>query len=395
MREVSQKAYVDNGELSRWERGLARPHADHVRAIDEVLGANGQLVAIRALVVDMERLAGSTIENEPSIRNEEDAVERRRLLRLAVAGIGTLGISGEPIRRLLDLSLDEGFRSVEDWNLACADHLHALRTRPPEQVAADLVVDLFTLRRQLEGSAPAEAPGLQRVIAVLSNLQANRMTCLGQHGSAIRWSQTARRAADASGDLETRVLVRAEEAAGGLYGQRTEKTILHLLGEAERLAGKPSLTLLATRAKALSLSGRHDEARQTLNALLDLAEKGVSGDSFGFWTASQVHFAESWVYAGAGDETKADTARDNTLRITGSHQYQMNVRLHEALCAVVNGGVEEGMRRAVAVIDSLPADRRDTYIIETGQMVLRAVPFERRNRPVVGEFRKVLGAGVL
>ncbi|GAA3096909.1 hypothetical protein GCM10017600_02100 [Streptosporangium carneum] len=392
---MAEKAYVDQGELSRWERGLNCPHPGHVRAIDDALEANGQLVAIRALIADLERQAGSTLEKEPSIRDEEDAMERRRLLQLATAGMGALGVSVEPVRRLLDLSLGEGFRSVEDWNLACDDHLHAMRTRRSEQVAADLGVDLFTLGRQLEASSFAEKAGLRRAAAVLSNIQANVLTGLGHHGPAIRWSQVARQAADASGDRETRVLVRAEEAAGGLYGQRPFQTVLRLLDEAERLTGKPSLTLLATRAKALALFGRHDEARQTLNALRDLTEKGASGDLFGFWTESQIHFAESWVYASAGDEAKADAARENTLRITGSHQYQTNVRLHEGLCAVVNGGVDEGMRRAAAVIDSLPASRRDTYIIETGQMVLRAVPLEQRDRPAVNEFREVLAAGAV
>ncbi|MGS2644247.1 hypothetical protein [Streptosporangium sp. LJ11] len=341
---------------------------------------------------NLERSPQSSLVWEEPHGDDMDT-ERRRLLQLAVASAG-IGMLGEPVRHLLDLSLGHDFRSVEEWELASSDHLYALRTRAPAQVVADLVIDLLAVRRQMEMSPPAEVVELQKVMAGLSTIHANALTRLGDHGAAIRWWHTARHAADASGDRELRLLVRCEEVGHGLYGQRAPETILHLVHNAKQIGGGPSVDLMSTQAKALTLLGRHDEAREALNVLLDLTEKGSTGDSLGFWKESQIHFTESWVYAGAGDEEKADEAREKVLRLTGDYQYQANVLLHEALCTVVRGGIDEGMRQAAAVIAPLPSVYRSNHIIETGRMLLRTVPFDQQSRPAIGEFREVLAGEV-
>ncbi|WP_326635890.1 hypothetical protein OG884_22645 [Streptosporangium sp. NBC_01755] len=381
--------------LRAWESGKHRPNEPYPRLLARAFGVSEEKLFADSLDVPEPGKASQNSLIQKASDGDDD-MERRRLLRLAAgAGIGILGISGEPVRQLLDLSLDHDFRSAEEWELAREDHLHALRTRPPAQVAADLIIDLLLVRRQMEVSPPAEVAELQRVLATLSAIHGNALTRLGDHGAAIRWWHTARHAADASGDREVRLLVRVSEAGTGLYGQRAPETVVRLIHDAERIAGEPSVGLMTTRAKALSLLGRHDDARTTLNALVDLAEKGAAGDSLGFWKPDQIHFAESWVYAGAGDEAKADAARENVLGFTPEYQYGTNVMLHEALCTVVNGGVDEGMQRAATVIDALSPAYRSRYIIETGRMLLRAVPPDQRNRPAIGEFREVLALEVV
>ncbi|MET8156203.1 helix-turn-helix transcriptional regulator [Sphaerisporangium sp. NPDC005289] len=388
-RELAKAAFVDQGELSRWERGLARPHADHVKGIDDALGAEGRLVTLYGLVVEIDRLRTlATKENS----DEEAATERRQLLRFAAtsAAFGAFGMPGEPVRRLLSLSLNHDFRGVAEWEVSCADHLHALRTRPPAQVAADLAIDLMAVRRQLDACAPAELAGLHRVTATLSAILANALTRRGDHGAAIRWWRTARRSADLSGDFGLRLLVRGEEAGHGLYGQRAPETVLRLVESAEQIAGKPSVDFMTTRAKALSMLGRHDEAKQTLHALLRLAETDARSDPWGFWKPDQIHFAESWVHAGAGEEAAAAEARDEVLRQTGDYQYKANIALHGALCTVVQGGTDEGVRQAAGTIGGMSPAYRSTHILETGRMVLRAVPIAQQARPAVMEFREVL-----
>lgn len=321
-------------------------------------------------------------------------MERRRLLQLAAGtALGTLGVSGEPIRRLLDLSLGAGFRSIEEWDLACADHLHALRTRPPAQVAADLIIDLATIREQMDVSSPTEVTALHRTTSALAVVHANVLTRLGEHSAAIRWSRTARQAADVCGDLQLRLLARAKEAGQGLYGQRDPEIVLRLVHSAQRIAGEPTIDLLTAQAKALTLLGRHDEARTTLDALHRLAERGIAADPQGFWKPDQLHFAESWVYAGAGDERKASKARDEVLRFAPEYQYRTNVILHRAWSMIAQGGIDEGARQAASTIDGLSPAYRSTMILETGRMVLHAVPVEQQDRPAVGEFREVLAAG--
>ncbi|WP_344592753.1 hypothetical protein [Actinomadura vinacea] len=328
-----------------------------------------------------------------------DDLERRTLLQLAALGMGAgaLGSTGEPVRQLLDLALNSEPRDLDDWHLTLSDHLHAIRTRPPAQVRDGLVVDLIAVQRQLQDADADEATELQRVIAALSTIHANALTRLGDHGAAIHWWRTARTAADVSGDLDLRLLVRAEEAGFGVYGQRDLATVLRLIEAAERIAGD-SLSfwvadLAGTRAKALSLLGRHDDARQALNTYLGHDGDGARTSILPtLWNIDQTYFAQSWVYAHAGDEAKAGTAREQVLARTPDYQYAANVRLHEAVCAVANGGADTGTRQAVDIIAALPPAQRSHMIIETGKAVLRAVPVERRERPAVRDLR-VLTSG--
>ncbi|MEV7802469.1 hypothetical protein AB0O28_05935 [Microbispora sp. NPDC088329] len=151
--------------------------------------------------------------------------------------------------------------------------------------------------------------------------------------------------------------------------------------------------LLTARAKALSLLGRHDEARGTVRALVAHAAGGVECDTFGFWKPDQIHFAQSWVFAGAGDEAAADRAREQVLDAIRDYRYDADVRLHEALCTVSKGGADVGMRQAATVITTLPAAYRSHHIVQTGHLVLRAIPVDQRGRRTVGELRELLAVG--
>jgi hypothetical protein len=234
-------------------------------------------------------------------------------------------------------------------------------------------------------------------VAALSTLHANVLTRLGDHGSAIHWWRTAKAAADASGYLDARLMVRTEEAGFGLYGQRDLATVLRLTESAQQLAGDaPSFwnaDLAGTRAKALSLLGRHDEAKRSLHTFVTF--EGDDGRKSVFptlWTFDQPHFAESWVYAGAGNEARANKARETVLDLSrpGDYVYRTNVELHAARCTVVNGGIDEGTRQAGAVLEALEPSYRNRLITETGKTVLRAIPIEQRHRPAAREFHEVL-----
>ncbi len=323
-----------------------------------------------------------------------DNMERRRLLLAALGvSVGALASSG-PLNALIDLALTSEPRDLGEWQLAVADHLHAIRTRPPAQARDDLLVDLLSLRRQMTLPG-ADVTELQRVLAALSTLHGGVLTRLGDHGAALRWWRTARHAADAVGDPDLRLLVRGEEAGFGLYGQRDPATVLRLLDDADRIKGGSQSVwradLTRTRAKALSLLGRHEQAKAAVRALVAAAPDDAPADPIPtFWVADQIHFAESWVYAAAGDESAADEARGRVLSYRQDYQYAANVSLHEALCTVVNGGIAEGVRHASGVLSSMPSVFRSHMITETGKTVLRAVPLERRQLPAVREFREVL-----
>jgi transcriptional regulator with XRE-family HTH domain len=330
-----------------------------------------------------------------------DDMERRRLLLLAALGLGAGALApGEQVRQLLDLTLASEQRDVDDWELACADHLHALRTQPPDRVRAALVVDLLAVHRQLRRPGAADKDDLQRVVAALSTLHANVLTRLGEHGAAIHWWRTARTAASRSGDSELLLGVSATEAGHGLYGQRAPETVLRLTQKAQRLSGgAPSLgraLVVCSEAKALMLLGQRDEAVRTLNVYRDLAASAPEphGIMPGYWQGGQLQFAENTILAGVGDEAGAEIAGRKVLATAHNPDYQnaTQVRLHRALCAVVNGGTAEGACYAARVLDAVPVGFRSQMITETGWRVLRAVPCEDRELPAVREFQEVLSA---
>lgn len=332
--------------------------------------------------------------------SEWDEMERRLFLQLAATmSLGSLSdISGEPIRQLFNLAASSSPRDIEDWSIACADHLHAIRTRHPAEAREDLIIDLLALQEQLQATTePGYRIELQRVVAALSVLHANLLTRLGSHGAAIRWWRTAKSAAEAANDLDLQFLARASEAGFGLYGQRSPEMVLHLAQSTQRLAPNSKSVGMAlsigAEAKALTLLGRHQEATKKVDTLTDLAPvDGFNELIPTYWTSDQVAFAESWVRAGAGDEAGADNARDRVLAFSGDYQYVANVRLHEALCTVVNGGIDSGISHATAVVDALPTSQQSFMIVETAKMVIRALPPDKHERSTVREFRQVLAS---
>ena len=389
--------------VKRWEAGKVSVSDRYRHAYSKALGMSPADLfgrddlpppaAPRAPVTFGDLLALPTGVDDPSMCDGGD-MERRRLL-LATLGLGAFAASAS-LTTLIDLALTSEPRDVVDWQVAVADHLHAIRTRPPAQARDDLVVDLIRLRQQLS-RAGADGTELLRVLAALAALHGGVLTRLGEHGAALRWWRTACHAADDSADLELRLLVRAEAAGFALYGQRDPATVLRLLDSAERIAGRSRSVwradLNSSRAKALSLLGRHDEARAAVRVLLTtVPDEAPASPIPTLWTADQAHFAESWVLAAAGDERGTARARDRVLSYTGDYQYIANVNLHGALCTVVSGGTAAGARRAAEVLGTLPAGYRSQMITETGRRVLAAVPRADRDSAAVRDLAGVIAA---
>jgi transcriptional regulator with XRE-family HTH domain len=400
---VARAAGISTSYAHKLENGQAIPSRKVAEALDAATHANGEIIAAREALITKKAIRPSvaapshmrTVEAKGNYEEtEEDATERRRLLQLAASAGAGLGLGGEPVRQLLDLALNAE-RSVEDWDLACADHLHALRTRPVAQVLSDLAIDLHSLRQQVHHAPDADLPDLCRTVATLACIQANASTRLGDHGAALRWWHTARHAADASRDNALNALIRAEEASCGLYGQRSPETVLRLVERAERVPAL-SLKLLSAKAKALSMLGRHEEAVRVVRTLSQLVEGGQGRDGQGFWTGADLHFTQSWVYSAAGNEDLAETGRQELTRSTAywsiseNSPYRTNTQLHAAMGLIAAGEIDRGLQGATEAIGSLPSDLRHVFVRETGRMVLRAVPLEHRDRPAIGDLQATL-----
>ncbi|TDD66784.1 helix-turn-helix domain-containing protein [Actinomadura rubrisoli] len=394
LRAVARAAPCDPGHLSHIARGHYPPSKSLARALERVLGIPGRLTPFLA---SEEAAEEATVEGDNPGETDAD-VRRRQVIRM----LTTLGISGavsgtsESVRQLLAQLLDSESRDLDAWHLTISDHLYALRTRPAASAREGLVIDLLAIEQQLRIASASKSIELQRVIAALSMIHANVLTRLGEHGESIHWSRTANAAADASGDLELGLLTRAMEASLGLYGQRDPVTVLQLTINAQQNSGK-ALSIGRARidlahTKALSMLGRHEEAKRCLQPLLTSAPPPANTGIMPTLHRNHqaVWFAESWVRSYAGEEAHADHARDQVLSTNPSHEYYAKVRLHEALCATVNGAIGRGIGRAIEIFDELPPAHRTQMIIETGEEILRAVPLDLRGRPVVRDLRAIM-----
>jgi transcriptional regulator with XRE-family HTH domain len=408
LREAAAKASCDHGDMSKWERGITRPQSHMIARLDDIYGAQGRLMALHQLVTEHDELRVRPQRNDAQASNrveqspiEWDEMERRLFLELfAGMGIGAI-TSGDKANQLVHLVLAREPRDIDEWELACDDHLHALRTRPSAVARQDLLVDLLALHRQLRIHGEG-AKHLQRVSAALSTLHASLLTRLGEHGAAIRWWRTARDAADKSGDLELRLGVRANEAGHGLFGQRSPDTVLRLTQNAKKISGSnPSegyAFILLSEAKALSALGRHEEALTVLNAYRDLAARSLSATDImsGYWTGPidnrhKMHAAEMQIFAKVGDEAATGKAIENVLSTTsGDYQVVPHTRLNQALCLVTNGDVQRGVQQAASVIDGLRPAPRDAMTIENGYRILRALPPDARELGAVREYHELL-----
>jgi hypothetical protein len=389
--------------LKRWEHGDCGVSLRYQAPLAAALGLNPAELfgpaqtspqpGTGTLIAALAALPGSA-DGEPGDWGDMDLARRQLLAALSLV-LGAAAASA-PLAGVLDLALASEPRDPADWHAAIADHLHALRTRPPGRARDDLVVDLIQLRHQLTRPG-ADRTELTRVLSALAIIHGALLTRLGEHTSALRWWRTAIHAADDSGDLSLRLTARGQAAGCGLYGQRDPAAVLALLDEADRIgAGQRrawTADLTAARAKALSLLGRHAEAKAAVAVLFAVSPGGPGTAPIpSLWKPDQPHFAASWVYAAAGEETAADEARDRVLAYGFDYQYAANVRLHDALCMVAQGGTAEGVRRAAAVLDAMPAAYRSQMITETGRTVLRTIPPGEFGTPAVREFREILAA---
>jgi transcriptional regulator with XRE-family HTH domain len=414
--QLAERTGYSTSMIGAIERGASLPESgSRVQAIDDALHAGGQLRSMWPLVqrfghYPIDELAAATNltlggyrEGRTNSFSPGDDVERRVLFQLAGLGLlaqTPINSGNEPVRQMLDraLGVTEG-HTVEHWQLVCAEHLNAVLHQPPATTRTDLVIDLVALQQAITRAAPERVADLQRLGAWLSALHANLLTRLGEHGSARRWWTTARHAADASGDTDMRVWVRGTEAVFGLYSPRAPEALLTLSRTAQTLAGdrvtSGLMKAVSAEAQALAALGRHQEAHEKVRHLLELAEREVVGERYG-WTGHGVWFTASWVYAYNGGLDSGRDARDRLLATSPCYQNEANVRLHEALTIGVQGGHDEGLRLATEVISDLDPAYRSRMILNTAHRVLTAIPREKRAAlPALSDYRATVSAPVL
>jgi hypothetical protein len=283
----------------------------------------------------------------------------------------------------------------EQWNVIADEYVSSFYTTPHSVLCEQLTVDIGVLQQFL--AAYPDDRDLERAAANLSMLLANTLTFSGQTWMARRWWRTARAAADKSGDLGARVMTRSQEAVKGLYDGRPPSSVLALADETLALAGQrvdPGVAgVLAGRAQALAVSGRHNEAAEAVRAVAEITARmpvaALDDESIFGWPEHRLRHTESFVYTEIGDTSRAMAAQDRALNLYPASQAgnRSMVQMHRASCLILERHIGDGMRYASEVLDALPVEGQNQLVYAVARRAIAKVPHDERNRAEFDDLR--------
>ncbi|MFG3555143.1 helix-turn-helix domain-containing protein [Micromonospora sp. NPDC047557] len=376
LRQLGSLVHFQYSHISQVERGERRPTQALATACDRDLGADGALIE--------------------AYRNERAGatdMHRRTMLRAMTALAAAPAVAPLAGLEALRHGLGDAVTPDHDeWEQIAADYGHGYYRQAHPALMAQLAADLTVLQHQIAAETGARRPGLLRAAARLSVIVALSLVASGQTVLGRRWWQTAQRVADESGDTETRVLVRAWDVVNGCYDGRPPSAVVALSDEMLPLLGRQATSaacgLLAGRAQALSLAGRHAEAVATVRQLADLTERlpaSIVGDveSLWGWPEHRIHHTESWVFTYAGRLVDAEATQKRALDLYPASQARLRaqVQLHQAARLIRGGHIPDGLRYAADTLDALPVHLHNHVLRSVAAQVTDVVPTIERSRP--------------
>ncbi|MGI5207301.1 XRE family transcriptional regulator [Spirillospora sp. CA-108201] len=333
---------------------------------------------------------------EPSATPDDgtDDVKRRAALRLLAAlGAGTAIPPGalEEILSSIDRALDRPV-DLDEWERAIREYGFLINRQPVGSLINDLTADILGIGELLKRDN-AQRADLLRISAGLSSLLAIEFGDIGnRRGARLTWG-TARRAADASGDRDLQVWIRAREAEEAFWFGLSAQEIEARTAEAIAIAGGALSGGLprayAVRASVAAEHGDQATARKTMNDLSKVFEslpESVTGDPATFgWSEARFRWNEAYVFTLMGD-ARARQAVDDArgLYPAGTLGPIANLKVIDAMGAVHGGEVGAGLDQTLTTLQDLPVSPARRRM--TGQ-ILRALPERARALPAARELR--------
>lgn len=384
LRSLAELVSFDYSYLAQVERGTRPGSVRLAQRCDEALGTDGRLAAV--FTTSRDRLADRT-----------DAPPRRAVLQAMtlLAGSSPL-VTLEATRQGLAAALGD-VPDADEWQAIAATYTREYFTVAPAELLPELSADLLVLQRVMGARDGKVAADLARTAGQLGVVQAMTLAGLGQWRSARRWWQTARSAADLSGDPQIRVWVRAWEAVNGLYERRPLAGVLTQAEEALAISSRPSAGVagaLAARAQAHSLLGDAEQAGTALRKLAALTERMPTAvltddQSMSGWPEYRLRHTESYVHSHLGSTAPAYEAQDRAVDLYPPElaREHAQVELHRARCLVLDGDIGDGVAHALQTLVELPDQFHNQSLYEIGSHVLTAVPPDERHRPAVTDLR--------
>lgn len=365
VRDVARLAACGKTIVSDLELGRRQPTVVIAAALDQALGAGGELVAL------------ADVRPGSSPLDQADALQQGLHQALAAGP-------------LTESSLDE-------WEYTVGRHGRATRYRPEGELLPELLADFGDLRLVLTHRQPTAARRrLTIAVAQMSGLMALTLLKLGDERSRAWW-RTGRAAAAAAEDRATLSWMYAQEAYQLYYSGDVEGAV-ELAQRAQHLAGGlpcvgPALAA-PLEARALAVLQQRDGAAEALVraevALERLPEAERIGSAFGY-SESQLRFhaGNAWTHLGEVERAAEQQERALELYPLRDHTDRALVALDQAIGAAVRGDAAGAAIRATTTIVDLPEEHRSALIIYRAREVAARVP-EARTVPEVRVLREVL-----
>lgn len=290
---------------------------------------------------------------------------------------------------------------VGDWERIAWEYSFRTNTGPLGALVGDLTADIAEVGRLLDRTtSPSARAGLLRVTVSLAQTLSGEFTHIRATSQARRSQRTARRAADASGDRDLRVSVRASEAWNSFASGHPPQLSLRLLDDAIRISGGvPSAALARTyAARATMLAAQSAEwggdgaaARTALDDLRttwDRLPDRATADELTYWgfTERALRFTEAEVFALLGDTREAVRAADRAYALYSPALVHgiANLRLIRAHSLIREREVSEGLDHALTGVQGPPITPYRRRIIGH---VIEALPERARTLPAARELR--------
>ncbi|MGW7004856.1 helix-turn-helix domain-containing protein [Streptomyces sp. NPDC054933] len=321
---------LDREYVSRWERCKVVPGSFYLRCLSAVLD-----------------VPLAVLEGEVKRRTLLTDVAAMAIAPLVASDLLTAGFSA----RL------HGGPNAEEWEGKLSTYGTDYMSMGAADIQRRVSGELVVVQQQLD------QPRLWTVAARLMTLYAK--TFPGSDGSkAVNWYRMAAKAADESGDADTRVWVRGRAAIALGYEGASLGVADMFADQAMAISDRPSLGLLNAvmgKAHAAAIRGNNDGARH-------LMEQGQRiFDAVGSYEQTSDYAVPWWrmnvftslLAARLGDESKAVAAQDQARRELPDTlpRFATHLEMHRGLMLARSGDKVGGVAYAQAAMNELPPEK--------------------------------------
>jgi transcriptional regulator with XRE-family HTH domain len=422
LRQLAEQVRWDHSVIGKWEQGRNPPSPDAIKALEDALDTGGELaeVALRAQAMEVERLRaeirrlrGRTLPAKPLNSEDDDQMERRAAMQI-LAALGTSAVVPPSAIQTILAGVNRAIGDRDDfgldeWEQTVWEYGFRTNSGPLGALIGELTADIVEIKRLLDsGPPPSVRTGLLRVVAGLNQILAGELTHMQARSESRQAHATARRAADASGDRDLRVAVRAGQAWNAFASGEHPQIVLRRLDDAVRIAGgAPSAGLanaqaarafvLASQAGAGNRDG--DAALAVLHDLRAVFERlpgTATEDDLSIWGFSEraLRFSEAHTFALAGRRREADRAIERALALYPPELVHglANLRLIQAYNLIGDHDISQGLDHAMTSLQGLPitpARRQMTM------QVIDGLPEKARTLPAAQELRALTASSTL